>query len=93
MIKRIKRIAAISVIALAATASMSVAQSWDPQYTGYHYTYYHDAEKTQYQGDTDDIGCGSVGSYTYVVRVNVPSPYYDATPSFYCGGGGMETGG
>lgn len=89
MIGKIRSVAAISSLALVATATMSLAQSTD-DLTGYHYTYYADAEKTQYQGEVQDSGCGGSGDHVYVVRANVPSAYYDATPIFTCSGGQME---
>jgi hypothetical protein len=84
---RISRmLAAASAATLAAAASMSMAQSY-PDLTGYHYVYYADAAKTQYQGEVSDYGCGESGGYVYVVRAYVPSAYYDATPIFWCEGG------
>ncbi|PIB91141.1 hypothetical protein [Caulobacter sp. FWC2] len=64
-----------------------VAMAEDPL-TAYTYTYYADAEKTVYLGEVSDRGCGQSGSYIYVLRAQVPSPYYDATPIYVCTGGG-----
>lgn len=86
MIGRFRRVAAISTVALLATATVSLAQSY-PDLTGYTYTYYADAAKTQYQGQVSDYGCGESGGYVYVVRAYVPSAYYDAEPIFTCEGG------
>lgn len=87
MIGRIRGVAAISSVALVAMATMSLAQSSDPEMTGYKYTYYADAAKTQYQGEVYDSGCGQSGDYVYVVRAYVPSAYYDVEPIFTCSGG------
>ena len=87
MIGKIRGVAALTGVALVAAATMSLAQSSDPELTGYKYTYYADAAKTQYQGEVYDYGCGESGGYVYVVRVYVPSAYYDAEPIFTCSGG------
>lgn len=58
--------------------------------TAYHYVYYADAAKTEYLGEVSDRGCGGWGANRYVLRANVPSPYYDATPIYTCGGSGPE---
>lgn len=81
---RIRSVAAMSSIAILATAGMSVAQT---DLTGYHYTYYADAAKTQYEGEVSDYGCGESAGMVYVVRAYVPTPYYDAEPIFTCSGG------
>ena len=86
MIGRLKHVAAISTVALLATATVSLAQS-NPELIGYKYTYYADAAKTQYQGEVYDYGCGESGGWVYVVRVSVPSAYFDAEPIFTCEGG------
>ena len=84
---RISRMLAVaSAATLAAAAGVSMAQS-SQDLTGYHYVYYADAAKTQYQGEVSDYGCGESGGYVYVVRAYVPSAYYDATPIFTCEGG------
>tara|TARA_R110002051_G_C8411685_1_gene450240 strand:+ start:178 stop:459 length:282 start_codon:yes stop_codon:yes gene_type:complete len=87
MIVKFRSIAAITSLALVATATTSLARMDDPDLTGYRYTYYADAAKTQYQGDVYDIGCGESGGYVYVVRAWVPSAYYDVEPIFTCEGG------
>lgn len=56
--------------------------------TAYTYVYYADAAKTEYLGEVSDRGCGGWGSNVYVLRANVPSPYYDATPIYVCTGSG-----
>jgi len=80
-----------AVLAGVATAFVAlgapVAMAEDPL-TAYTYTYYADAAKTQVLGQVSDQGCGQVGDFVYVVRANVPSPYYDAEPIFVCTGGG-----
>lgn len=87
--RMIRGAAAISSIALLTTASTGVAQSF-PDMTGYMYTYYADAAKTQLLGHISDIGCGETGGQVYVVRANVPTAYYDAEPIFTCRGGAIE---
>lgn len=58
--------------------------------TAYHYVYYADAEKTQYLGEVSDRGCGGFGDNVFVLRANVPSPYYDAIPIYVCSGQGPQ---
>ena len=88
---RIRSIAAVSAMALAASGAMGMkAQDRPPEETGYVYEWYHDAAKTQYGGTVVDRGCGGWGEHRYVLRSYVPSGYYDAYPAFYCGEGGME---
>ncbi|MCS6624955.1 hypothetical protein N0B44_18740 [Roseibacterium beibuensis] len=86
MIGKIRGVAAISAVALLAAANVSVAQNY-PDLTGYKYTYYADAAKTQYQGEVYDYGCGESAGYVYVVRVYVPSAYFDLEPIFTCESG------
>ena len=75
-----------ALVAVAGVTS-AVAQT---DLTAYHYVYYADAAKTEYLGEVSDHGCGTTGNFHYVVRANVPSPYYDATPIFVCGGNGPQ---
>ena len=88
MTRRIKSAAAGTALLMAAGATAVWAQSYDPELTAYHYVYYSDAAKTQYQGEISDQGCAVSGNYVYVVRANVPSPYYDAYPMYVCSGMG-----
>lgn len=91
MLNRIRSLAAVSAVMLAATGTMGMTvQEYSPEDTGYTYEWYHDAAKTQYGGTVTDRGCGGWGEHRYVLRSYVPSGYYDAYPAFYCGGGGME---
>jgi hypothetical protein len=75
--------------ALIAAASVTAASA-QVDLTAYHYVYYADAAKTEYLGEVSDRGCGGWGANVYVLRANVPSPYYDATPIYVCGGQGPE---
>lgn len=86
MTKRIKILLASLAFVGAAGAPAAWAQSND--LTAYHYVYYADAAKTEYLGEVSDRGCGGWGNNVYVLRANVPSPYYDATPIYVCSGGG-----
>ena len=87
MIGKFKSVAMVSAMALAAAGTMGMAQSTNPEMTGYQYDYYADAAKTQYLGTVYDQGCGQVLDYVYVVRAQVPSAYFDQTPIFTCQGG------
>ena len=75
--------------ALVAAAGVTTASA-QVDLTGYHYVYYADAAKTEYQGEVSDRGCGGWGANRYVLRAYVPSAYYDTTPIFTCGGTGPE---
>jgi hypothetical protein len=83
---RIKAVLAGAAAAFVALAA-PVAMAEDPL-TAYTYTYYADAAKTQVLGQVSDQGCGQVGGFVYVIRANIPSPYYDAEPIYVCTGGG-----
>jgi len=88
-----KKIAAgvLAATGLVAAATAALAQPYyDPEYIGYRYTYYSDAEKTIYAGDIWDEGCGGDPAYVYVVRANVPSAYFTKEAVFYCGNGYIE---
>lgn len=82
---RVKTMLVGAALIAAAGVTTALAQV---DLTAYHYVYYADAAKTEYLGEVSDRGCGRSGSYSYVLRANVPSPYYDATPIFVCGGNG-----
>ncbi|KRA71858.1 hypothetical protein ASD89_13005 [Caulobacter sp. Root656] len=86
---RIKAVLAGAAAAFVALGALGapVAMAEDPL-TAYTYTYYADAAKTQVLGQVSDQGCGRVGDFVYVVRANIPSPYYDAEPIYVCTGGG-----
>ncbi len=88
MISKVKVIAGAAILAF--MGSVSQAQGYDPNLTGYSYVYYADAAKTIPLGEVSDRGCGGWGEHRFVLRAYVPSPYYDTTEIFYCGGGGME---
>ena len=79
-----KWLATGATMLLAAGATAVWAQSYDPELIAYQYVYYADAAKTQYEGTIMDQGCGGSGSFVYVIRANVPSPYYDAYPIYVC---------
>lgn len=87
MIGKIKSVTTVSALAVMAFGTMGMAQGTNPELTGYQYDYYADAAKTQYLGTVYDQGCGQVMDYVYVVRVNVPSAYFDQTAIFTCQGG------
>lgn len=72
----------------ASMAGAALAQTYLDPKIAYSYDYYADAEKTQYLGTTVDTGCVVSGHEVYAQRVNIPSPYYDATPMYMCSGVG-----
>lgn len=82
---RIKTVLALATALAALGAPAAMAED---DLTAYSYVYYADAAKTQYLGEVSDQGCGRVGDFVYVVRANVPSPHYDATPIYVCSRGG-----
>lgn len=86
MFGKTKSVAAACAVAMVAAGTMGMTQS-NPELTGYQYDYYADAAKTQYLGTVYDQGCGQVLDHVYVVRVWVPSAYFDQTPIFTCEGG------
>lgn len=88
MLRRIRSVAAVSAVALAAVGLMGM--DYPPEHTGYTYVWYYDAAKTQYGGTVVDSGCGGWGEHRYVLRAYVPSGYYDTYVAFYCGPSGPE---
>ena len=86
MSKYARGIFAAAGLAAAAVATTAMAQSYlDPQ-VAYSYVYYADAAKTEYLGETADTGCVVSGRNVYAQRVQVPTPYFDATPMYVCTG-------
>lgn len=83
------RMKAVLIGAMAAFAALGApaAMAEDPL-TAYTYYYYADAAKTQFLGSVSDQGCGQSGDFVYVVRAQVPTPYYDLEPMYVCTGGG-----
>ncbi len=82
---RIKTILAAAAAVAVLGAPVAMAQA---DLTAYSYVYYADAAKTQVLGEVYDRGCGGRGNNVYVLRANIPSPYYDATPIYICTAGG-----
>lgn len=85
-----------AVLAAAAAAAVSAAigpaqalavQAYDPDLIAYSYVYYADEARTEVLGYASDR-CGQSGSYVYVIRPYIPTPYYDQTQIFVCSGGG-----
>lgn len=73
---------------LAGIAGAALAQTdLDPQ-IAYSYVLYEDAAKTVIIGYDTDTGCVASGSSAYAQRVQLNTPYYDATPMYTCTGGG-----
>lgn len=84
MVKHLKLVLTATSIATAGIATAALAQAYlDPQ-IAYSYDYYADAEKTIYLGHTFDRGCIRSGSTVRANRVQVPTQYFDATPSYVC---------
>jgi hypothetical protein len=84
------RVKAMLVGAAFVAAAGVTTASAQVDLTAYHYVYYADAAKTEYLGEVSDRGCRGSGNNVYVIRANVPSPYYDATPIYVCGGNGPQ---
>jgi hypothetical protein len=88
MSKYVKGIFAAAGLAAATVATAAVAQTYlDPQ-IAYSYVYYADEAKTEVLGYTFDTGCVVSGRNVYAQRVNIPTPYFDATPMYVCSGMG-----
>jgi len=70
------------------TAGAAAAQAYlDPQ-VAYSYVLYEDAAKTVVIGYAADTGCVVTGRQVYAQRVQLHTPYYDATPMYVCSGMG-----
>lgn len=69
-------------------AGAALAQTYlDPQ-VAYSYVLYEDEAKTIIIGYDSDRGCVGSGNYVYAQRVQLHTPYFDATPMYLCTGGG-----
>ncbi|MCZ4109328.1 hypothetical protein [Brevundimonas diminuta] len=88
MTKRLKAGFAAAGLLTAGIAGAAAAQAYlDPQ-IAYSYVLYEDAAKTTVIGYDSDRGCVVSGNYVYAQRVQLHTPYYDATPMYVCTGGG-----
>lgn len=88
MTTRLKAGLAAAGLLTAGIAGAALAQTYlDPQ-IAYSYVLYEDAAKTIVIGYDSDRGCVVSGSNVYAQRVQLHTPYYDATPMYMCTGGG-----
>ncbi|MNH49258.1 hypothetical protein D3C85_828340 [compost metagenome] len=79
---------AVAAFLTAGIAGVAVAQTYlDPQ-VAYSYVLYEDAAKTIVIGYDSDRGCVVSGQNVYAQRVQLHTPYYDATPMYICSGMG-----
>lgn len=88
MTKRIKVGIAAAGLLAAGMAGAALAQSYLDPHIAYSYVLYEDAEKTIITGYDSDRGCVVSGQNVYAQRVQLHTPYYDATPMYLCTGMG-----
>jgi hypothetical protein len=82
-----KLLLAVTTLATAVATGAAAYTELDPQ-TAYQYALYADEAKTQYIGEAYDQGCVVSGQNVYARRVQLHTPYFDATPIYICTGGG-----
>lgn len=88
MSKHLKAGLAAAGLLTAGMASAALAKTYlDPQ-IAYSYVLYEDAAKTIVIGYDSDRGCVVSGQNVYAQRVQLHTPYFDATPMYLCTGGG-----
>jgi hypothetical protein len=88
MSKHLKAGLAVAGLLTASIAGVAMAQTYlDPQ-IAYSYVLYEDAAKTIVIGYDSDRGCVVSGHNVYAQRVQLHTPYYDATPMYICSGMG-----
>ncbi|GAA0771197.1 hypothetical protein GCM10010203_47800 [Actinomadura yumaensis] len=83
----LKVLLAVTTLAAAVATGAAAYTELDPQ-IAYQYTLYADEAKTQYIGEAYDQGCVVSGQNVYARRVQLHTPYFDATPMYICTGGG-----
>lgn len=83
----LKVLLAVTTLATAVATGAAAYTELDPQ-IAYQYTLYADEAKTQYIGEAYDQGCVVSGQNVYARRVQLHTPYFDATPMYICTGGG-----
>lgn len=84
---RLKALLAVAALASGVATGAAAYTELDPS-IAYHYTLYADEAKTEYIGEAYDGGCVVSGHNVYAQRVQLFTPYYDATPMYICTGGG-----
>jgi len=84
---RLKALLAGTAFAASLATGAAAYTELDPQ-IAYAYTLYADEAKTQYIGMAYDTGCVVSGHNVYAQRVQLHTPYFDATPMYICTGGG-----
>ena len=84
---RFKALLAVTTLAAGVATAAAAYTELDP-HIAYQYTLYADEAKTQYIGEAYDQGCVVSGQNVYARRVQLHTPYFDATPMYICTGGG-----